>query len=236
VAAALACLGAAAVFVLQMAQAPEDEPDPLVWQALLTRPPVRLFWEDPTGASRLEHLPQKQELRVTADYFTLVGLGSTRRMGYQLEVRVSQLRWPGGAGVFLGGHPIRQGDREGMEYQFIEFTSQSPPNKPRVCTLRRGSLRVWKGRGGGHSTDEVGIASTRLPVPDTDECLLQITVGYHGLEKVRWDGRDCTELTALRANDQFPEASYVGAFGVFTSRSHAVYRNAQWMLFERKAP
>jgi hypothetical protein len=224
------------VLALQLAQAPEGEPAPLVWHPLLTRPPLRLFWVDRTGASRLEHFPQKQELRVTADYYTLLGLGSAQRMGYQLEVRISQLRWPGGAGVFLGGHPIRRGDREGMEYQILEFTSYNPPKGPRRCTLSRRPLRIWRGPGGGHSTDEVGIASTRLPVPDTDECLLQITVGYHGLERVRWDGRDCTELTALRANDQFPEASYLGAFGVFTNRSHAVYRNAQWMLFERKEP
>ncbi len=230
---ALACFGFVAALGLWWVWPPERDPEPFVWHRLLERPPELFVWEHGIAPARLEHFPEKQELHVTAGYLALVKLGTARWAGYRLQVGITQLGWAGYTGVFFGGQKVRIKGEDVVRCQVIELRRAEIPNKPSVYRLVRRSVHIYY-KGGGFSVSTGDYASQPLPAPDPGEHCLEVVMGRNGLDSVRWDGMVFPKLVEPRVNMQFSGDANVGAFGVYNWDSHAVYRNAQWMPFQRR--
>jgi hypothetical protein len=207
-----------------------------VWHHLLERPPRELVWSKDSPRPQWDE--KRQQLSVTTEDLGLLRLGTTTDAGCKIELGISQPRWNGGVGLFLGYHAERVGDRSCFRYQLIAlqpYIVGRPKGTP--FTVQRSRQTLCPVPGKGYLTSGEVVAAQPVRSPPAHEQLLEIEVGRQGrLLRVRWAGEELPGLVTSQANGNFTPADYVGDFGTCNLDSASVFGTARFMLLEKEGP
>ena len=198
--------------------------NPEGWQYLLATKPGQRLWPNAISSS-LQYDAGNQVLSFSTSSTALIPLGVTEAGSYKLQVGFHQPRWVGDIGVYFGGKEGPEPDT--FHFQFIDMRPQQPHDY-RFFNLVR-SVGTIQRPAGKPLVPTTSFATAPLPdALDSAEKLLEIVVKPGGLDRVRWDGRDCPQLTTDNAKVLAAGAGARGEFGIYCSASSATVLTARF--------
>jgi serine/threonine protein kinase len=205
-----------------------SQPEPGVWQPLLTREPTVLLWPEQGKSTRL-YQPASQELVLSCPDEGLLALGRTTASRYRLAVTIEQHPWAGNIGLFFGfqdrllrGEP----DRYCQVLKLFALPSMEDGRFFRIdwkAIDRLGppeQARVLNGTYKNSTPFRLGLA----------EHTLEAVIGPNGLETVLLDDKKLPELNAASVANPPAPADYQGLFGVYVANGSGVVRDARYLF------
>ncbi len=205
------------------------------WHNLLDRAPVKLLW--PGGALEPVLDRPQQRLLVSCEGLGLLGFGTAPAGGCKFQVGLSQTRWTGGIGVFLGYREGHEGGKTIRRYQRLELVSLSrrgPVAAPPRFGIYRVRAAFRQEPGVGWIPQDQQLALQPLPPLTEHEHILTVEVSkYDTLQKVLWDGQPLPILTRPPVNSSFGPGDHVGSFGVYLANATGVFSNARILFLDK---
>jgi hypothetical protein len=213
-------------------------PQPGAWYDASRREPTRLLWNNFKHDHTFDFDRGKRELQVTVPSESLVSFGRTPYAGYQIQLSIKQVRWTAGVGLFFGYHDDTLFGKPCRKCQVLELRPRVVQTPKKGFILERKCVWIEEADGRPKVTRQLEVMSATLDTPmDARPYLLSIRVGASRLEEIRWNDKPFPDLVGakLEATAKLTPADYVGEFGAFNNKSHAVFGNVQLYLYERRS-
>ncbi len=185
--------------------------NPRVTNNLLDRAPKKLVWDNRKRNVAAAFNKDAGSLMVQAPEISLLSFGRTKATTYTLRVRIQQIDWDGGVGVFFGYRPAGAPEKS----NFHAITTVSREMGPTFFSLQRVSGTVQPDPPGPPVATASRFVFDFVPFPQPMEYALEIDVGPKGLERVMWGKDGCPNVCLPHWNADFGTQDYAGEFGVF---------------------
>jgi eukaryotic-like serine/threonine-protein kinase len=199
----------------------------LNWHSLQEQPPRVIFWPQGDGTSLWHHDPGPKRLSLQSKGLGLLQFGQTTSPHYILRAGLTQSRWQGGIGLYLGGRFPDQEHSTGR-LQFVQLRQERTRSGSRKLNVSRGFQELTRGKNGRLDGPATSVGSHPLSEVRGEQTL-EITVGDGVLQQVRINGVVLRQLLTPDVNQHFTPADQTGSFGVIVNASEGIVRHAEFM-------
>jgi serine/threonine protein kinase len=204
-----------------------DEKTPDTWHPLLGHPPHVLLRPPQDTDFRLDYRKTNQEAWVTSSAPSLLAFGKTSRASYSIAVRVRQVPWVGGVGIFFG-YDRHGSSSSNRSVQLIEVVRHEPTSGKPKLRLQRLLLQIGED---GVIRRRDGLAMKTIPLLALEEQDCTLLIRNHQVAGLSWNGTEISAMVdPLAAYEQIPPTT--GAFGIYCDASTSRFREAQFLYRE----
>jgi len=193
------------------------------WRKRLGQKPTEIIWPGHRGKSTEGFDEKRQAFVVSSNGIRLYELGRLPDGGCVLSVEIEQPRLLGGVGIFLGYHtgPINRVDC--ARFQLLWLVQARNRHGGEVYRVQRWKAAILLHSGTLIAENE--LAFHDVPRSSLDRSVkLEIRVGRHRIEWVKWGRKELTRLVSSRADQQF-DAAYYANWGLFQWEGTTWFRN-----------
>ncbi len=195
---------------------------------LVDQPPRELCWPRNDPNAVFTHQREHRQITARCNGMALLELGRTRSPNFTLRVTLSQSRWEGGIGLFLG---YNLGPKVGAVCQvtFLELRTLQLAGASRRITPTRGVIDLTRTGEGEMSGPTHCVAGISIP-PKEGTIKFKIVVERGLLKSVSINDLERPEYVKKTVFKNYLDLPQTGSFGLYIRSSEGQFRDAE---FER---